>query len=57
MPKEYKRQSYRYYDKEKYFQFQDKLRRDEMSFQEFVSWAIEDYMAGVYNPYEEGDNN
>jgi hypothetical protein len=56
MPEEYKHQSYRYYDKEKYFQFQDKLRRDEISFQEFVSRAIEDYMAGVYNP-KEGDNN
>ncbi|MFW6145622.1 MAG: hypothetical protein ACOC4Y_02355 [bacterium] len=48
--KPYKQQTYRYYDKEKYFDFQDKLNRSELSFHEFVSRAINDYLEEEYNP-------
>lgn len=46
MPEPYKHQSYRYYDKEKYFDFQDKLRRKELSFQEFVTCCIDEFLKG-----------
>lgn len=50
MSKPYKKPSYRFNDKEKYFDFQDKLNRSELNFQEFVSIAIDDFLNSVYVP-------
>jgi hypothetical protein len=50
MVKPYKRPSYRFYDKEKYLDFQNKLNRNELDFQEFVTIAIDDFLNGGYEP-------
>jgi hypothetical protein len=50
MVKPYKRPSYRFYDKEKYLDFQNKLNRNELNFQEFVTIAIDDFLNGGYEP-------
>ncbi|MCG8514584.1 MAG: hypothetical protein MI740_10610 [Halanaerobiales bacterium] len=43
---------YRFYNKETYLDFDEKTspKHDDISFQEFVNRAIDDYLAGKYNP-------
>ena len=48
-----KRTSFRFKDDEKYFNFMDKSKRDNLSFQEFVELAIKDYLEEKYKPEKE----
>jgi hypothetical protein len=46
----YKGYNFRFKDKEKYFVFTDKIKREEISIQDFFENAINDYLKGNYNP-------
>lgn len=50
----FKNQSYRFYDKEIYYKFKEKLFYDRITFQDFVTSAIEEYLNGNYIPKVKG---
>ena len=57
---EYKKvhnQPYRYYNKEKMKKFQRKLAKDNITFQDFVTIMIKDFINGNYQQKKEGETD
>lgn len=52
-----KSQPYRYYEKEIMEKLKDKLYHDKITFQDFVTCAINDYLNGDFIPKKEDEKN
>ena len=50
-------QPYRFYNKKTHDEFKDKLGEDNVTFQDFITGAIEDYLNGNYHTKKEGETD
>ena len=52
-----KRQPYSWYDEKFMNDFRNELNKNDLTFQDFITGAIEDYLKGDYQPKKEGETN